>query len=286
MPLAAAGTRPEPAVSVPSARSTMPGGHGDGRAGARPAGDESGPVGVRADAVGRAGADQAGGELVHVRLADHDGAGVEQGPDGRRVGRRVVGVGRAAGGGGQAGDVDVVLHRERASRPAAGRSPAATRRSTSRGARQRHLRARPARSRCPARPSAAMAASERGGGRRRRRWLRLRSPSCLLQVVELAGVGPGLALGVERRLLGAPERADGLGLVGQEALVVAQPERGVLDPDRPARRAPAAPAGRAARRPTRGTSGAGRTAAAATARSKCGPSASRFHTCTVRPTNW
>ena len=39
MPLNAAGTRPEPAVSVPSAKSTMPERHRDRRPGARSAGD-------------------------------------------------------------------------------------------------------------------------------------------------------------------------------------------------------------------------------------------------------
>ena len=63
----------------------MPGGDRDGRPGARAAGDEPGPVGVRADAVRRADADEAGGELVEVGLADDDRAGGDERGDGRRV---------------------------------------------------------------------------------------------------------------------------------------------------------------------------------------------------------
>jgi len=70
--------------------------------------------GVRHRTVGRARADQAGGELVEVGLADDDGAGIDQALHHRRVGSGgAAGEARAAGGGGQAGDVDVVLHSER-----------------------------------------------------------------------------------------------------------------------------------------------------------------------------
>ena len=80
MPLAAAGTRPDPAVSVPSARSTQARRHRHRRARARPARDEPGPVRVRADAVRRPGADEPGRELVQVGHADDHGAGVLRAP--------------------------------------------------------------------------------------------------------------------------------------------------------------------------------------------------------------
>ena len=123
MPLRAAGTRPEPAVSVPRAKGTLPCGDHHRRARARPARHPAGvPEGV-AGAVGRAGADQAGGELVEVGGADRQGAGRHQPGDDRGVGGGGAGgVARAARGGGQAGDVDVALHRERDApeRPVAG----------------------------------------------------------------------------------------------------------------------------------------------------------------------
>ena len=74
-----AGTRPEPAVSVPSANDQLAGRDRDRRARARAAGDELGDDRVAARAVvRRPGADQAGGELVEVGLAREDRAGVEQ----------------------------------------------------------------------------------------------------------------------------------------------------------------------------------------------------------------
>ena len=112
MLLKPAGTRPEPAVSVPSAKLTRPGGDGDRRARTRAARNERRIERVARHAVGRAHADQAGGELVEVGLADDDGAGLDQAL--HDLGRllRLVGEARAGGGRRQAGDVDIVLHRE------------------------------------------------------------------------------------------------------------------------------------------------------------------------------
>ncbi len=81
----------------------------DGRTGGRPAGDAGGVPGVAYGAVGTAGADQAGGELVQVGLAEDDRAGRAQPRHRGRVGRGPVGVRRGARARGQAGDVDVVL---------------------------------------------------------------------------------------------------------------------------------------------------------------------------------
>ncbi|MCY1429243.1 hypothetical protein D9M71_451530 [compost metagenome] len=69
--------------------------------------------GVAHRAIGRTGADQAGGELVEVGLADQDGAGRAQAGDHGRIGFGAVGELRAGGGGGPAGGVDIVLDGER-----------------------------------------------------------------------------------------------------------------------------------------------------------------------------
>ena len=68
---------------------------------------------IAGDAIGRAHADQTGGELVEIGLADDDGAGRAQSGDGGGVVRRRIGKGRAGGGGRQARGVDIVLHRDR-----------------------------------------------------------------------------------------------------------------------------------------------------------------------------
>jgi len=111
--LKAAGTRPEPAVSEPSEKAHLARRDRDRRARARAAGNIVGIEWIARHAVGRAHPDQAGGELVEVGLADHDGAGLDQAPHhlGRELG--LIGETRAGGGGRQAGHVDVVLHRER-----------------------------------------------------------------------------------------------------------------------------------------------------------------------------
>ncbi|MNZ49045.1 hypothetical protein D3C78_668020 [compost metagenome] len=84
-------------------------------AGGRAAGDAGEVVGV-AHAEQLAGVERrvvaggAEGQLVHVGLAQHDGAGLAQRTQARRVlARHEVGQRRGAGGGRQAGGVDVVL---------------------------------------------------------------------------------------------------------------------------------------------------------------------------------
>ena len=72
-----------------------------------------GVAGAARPAVGRARADEAGGELVEVGLADADGAGGDQLLRPRRRAPPAVGERRTGGGGRQPGDVDVVLDRER-----------------------------------------------------------------------------------------------------------------------------------------------------------------------------
>ena len=96
----------------------LAGGDRDGRAGTGTAADEFGAAAVGHGAVGRPGADEAGRELVEIGLADDDGAGRAQCRHDGRVALGSVGELRAGGGGGQPGDVDVVLDRERAPRPA------------------------------------------------------------------------------------------------------------------------------------------------------------------------
>src|SRR5262249_56186673 len=82
---------------------------GDGGSGTRAAGDVARVEDARTGAVGRARADESGGELVHVGLADGEGAGFgERLDDGRAAGGRVR-VGGTAGGGREAGEVDVVF---------------------------------------------------------------------------------------------------------------------------------------------------------------------------------
>ena len=89
------------------------GGDRDRRARARSAGNQRRIEQVARNAVGRAHADEAGGELVEIGLADDDGAGGFQPGDAGRVLARLVGEGRAGGGGRQSLEVDIVLHRDR-----------------------------------------------------------------------------------------------------------------------------------------------------------------------------
>ena len=112
MLLSAAGTRPEPAVSVPSAKVTRPARHRDARAGRRAAGHQRRVAGVARHRIGRAHADQPGGELVEVGLADEDGAGIDEALDDGGVLLGDIGVVGTGGGRLHGEDVDVVLDRE------------------------------------------------------------------------------------------------------------------------------------------------------------------------------
>ena len=91
----------------------QPGGDRHRRARARSAGDQIGVERVLRHAIGRAHADQAGGELVEIGLADDDGAGRAQPRHRGRIVRRLIAEGRTGRRGRQAGDVDIVLHRDR-----------------------------------------------------------------------------------------------------------------------------------------------------------------------------
>ena len=88
-PFNAAGTRPEPAVSVPRARSTSPRATATAEPLLDPARDPVRVDGVADGPVRAASADQPGGELVEIGLADVHGTGVDQRGDGR--GRRLGG---------------------------------------------------------------------------------------------------------------------------------------------------------------------------------------------------
>ena len=78
MLLSIAGTRPLPAVSVPSASGTRPADTATAEPELEPPGIEIAAQRILGNAVGRAHADEAGGELVEIGLADDDGAGRAQ----------------------------------------------------------------------------------------------------------------------------------------------------------------------------------------------------------------
>ena len=157
MPLSAAGTRPDPAVSVPSANGTSPSATATAEPELDPPGTSGGSSALRRRAVRRAGADQAGGELVEVGLADDDRAG---GPRARRPRRRRGRRRRRSPGSaavvGDAGDVDVVLDDERARRAAAAASASTP---SSRGARRPRPSATQRRRRSARRPAPSARAS-------------------------------------------------------------------------------------------------------------------------------
>ena len=85
MLLSAAGTRPEPAVSVPSAKETRPRATATAEPERRAARHERRVERVPRHRIGRAHADEPGRELVEVGLADQDRAGGEQPLDHRRA---------------------------------------------------------------------------------------------------------------------------------------------------------------------------------------------------------
>ena len=113
MLLSPAGTRPEPAVSVPSAIGTRPAPTAMPEPLLEPPGISAGLNRFRGDAVGAAHADQAGRELIQIGLADDDGpCPLEPGHRGRVL-RRLIGERRAGRRGRQTLDVDVVFYGDR-----------------------------------------------------------------------------------------------------------------------------------------------------------------------------
>jgi hypothetical protein len=90
----------------------LAGGDDVGGAGTRAAGNEGRVERIGHRAIGRARAVQAAGELVQVGLAEQLRTAREQPLHHRGMPLRLVREGRAAGGGGQVFDVDVVLDRE------------------------------------------------------------------------------------------------------------------------------------------------------------------------------
>ena len=86
---------------------------GDRRTRTRPARNVGRIEWIGGHAVGRTRADQAGRELVEIRLAQDDGAGSFKALDDGRRARRGIGECRAARRGGQARDIDVVLDGKR-----------------------------------------------------------------------------------------------------------------------------------------------------------------------------
>ena len=112
MLLSAAGTLPEPAVSVPSASGTIPRATATADPELDPPLTRSAAQGIARHPVGRAHANETGRELVEVGLADDDRAGALQPRHGLRIMLRHVGECGASGGRRQASDIDVVLHRD------------------------------------------------------------------------------------------------------------------------------------------------------------------------------
>ena len=91
----------------------QPARHRHRRARTRSARHDVGIDGVERHRIGRAHADQAGGELIEVGLADHQRAGGDQALHHMRIGIRRIGEGGRGRRGRQPGHVDVVLDRER-----------------------------------------------------------------------------------------------------------------------------------------------------------------------------
>ena len=89
------------------------GGNRNRRSRTRPARNQIGANRIDGNAIGRADADQTGGELVEIGLADDDGAGRAQFCHRRRILRGRIGEGRAGRRGRQALRVDIVLHGNR-----------------------------------------------------------------------------------------------------------------------------------------------------------------------------
>ena len=99
-------------MSLPSAKATTP-------AATATAEPELEPPAIQARsntqpqrAIGTSGAGEAGGELIEVGLADRDRAGGDQPGDDFGVALGACSEGRAGGGGGEAGEIEVILHRE------------------------------------------------------------------------------------------------------------------------------------------------------------------------------
>ena len=113
MPLSAAGTRPDPAVSVPSENGTRPAPTAVAEPELDPPGMRSGAQSVARNAVGRAHADEPGRELIEIRLADDDRPGAFEPLDDERRALGIVSERRTGGGRRQPGDVDIVLDDKR-----------------------------------------------------------------------------------------------------------------------------------------------------------------------------
>ena len=105
---------------------------------------------------------------------------------------------------------------------------------------------------------------------------------------ELARCPPAVALGGEGRLLRRAEGVDARGVRGEERLVVGEAERRRLDGELQLARGGAARGGRAGRRHSPGGTGVWSKLRSSQGTSGSAPGVwpSRYHTGTVRPTNW
>ena len=108
-----AGTRPDPAVSVPSANGTNPAATATAEPRGRSTRHSTRRPRVARHRMRRAGAVQPGGELVEVGLPDRDRAGRDETLNCCGMPVRGVGEGGAGGGGRHERDVDIVFDRER-----------------------------------------------------------------------------------------------------------------------------------------------------------------------------
>jgi hypothetical protein len=113
MLLMPAGTRPEPAVSVPNASGTRPAATAVAEPELDPPGMSFSSKRLRGAPVGRTQPDQPGGELVEVGLADDDRPGLLEPGDRSCIRVSLIGKGRTGCRGGHSFHVDVVLHRNR-----------------------------------------------------------------------------------------------------------------------------------------------------------------------------
>ena len=109
----AAGTRPDPAVSVPSENGTRPAPTAVAEPELDPPGYEIRAQRVARNPVRGTDADEAGRELVEVRLADDDCAGAFEPFDDERGLIRAIGKGRTGRRRREPGDIDIVLDDKR-----------------------------------------------------------------------------------------------------------------------------------------------------------------------------
>ena len=298
MPLHAAGTRPEPAVSVPRARSTSPAATATAEPELEPPGIRPGQWAFGRDAVAASGRRRG-------RWRTGPCSSCRRRRRRRRRGAATAGRRRPSACTRTPGSRPSSAGRRRRccpSRRASRRPAAASRRRPARRSTAAAAAATPPRSSSVIQIDVAAVGADplqRGvddvgdvadaGRRHRGRGRNLDERTAAHGAVPDSPSAAHARRSAANAALLARRRTSSIdvGVLGEERPVVGQRERRRLDVDGQRARAAARLAlvqQLVGARP--GGTAAGRTAAAATARSKCGPRRSRFHTCTVRPTNW